>query len=358
MKTCRQCGKEFDVLWPEIWAYKAGNPPAYFCSWKCLRANERKDGERMNKLTLENKKKAVEIAVNGGNPLSFIRECGVKNAAEAWAKIKGFVQKTDPEAYAKLPKRLPQEKAAKTERPAVQLVYDPGIAEEYRAEKHEEAVPADQLEVAAVYSRTVDSGTYKRYNGGMALCSPTVNIVMSAMEWFKFSQEILTALRQLDAGKPEDQAGGVPGMTTTQLIKRLKDLAEIGIVNAREDTTALLEAADRLFELRARAMPKWDRWLIMDEGLFLESISEDGETDWTKNKEDAMQFMPGDKETAETIADTVCGQVVLYGDHEAWPTEFIFESITTESDDDEGADAGDSGEQGVREVRETEDHGD
>lgn len=208
MKTCRQCGKEFDVLWPELWAYKAGNPPAYFCSWKCLRANERKDGERMNKLTLENKKKAVEIAVNGGNPLSFIRECGVKNAAEAWAKIKGFVQKTDPEAYAKLPKRLPQEKAVKPEKPAVQLVYDPGIAEEYRAEKHEETAPAEQLEIAAVYSRTVDSGTYKRYNGGMALCSPTVNIVMSAMEWFKFSQEILTALRQLDAGKPEDQAGG------------------------------------------------------------------------------------------------------------------------------------------------------
>ena len=35
-------------------------------------------------------------------------------------------------------------------------------------------------------------------------------------------------------------------MTTSQLIEKLNDLAKIGIVNAKEDTVVLLEAAVRL----------------------------------------------------------------------------------------------------------------
>lgn len=36
---CHQCGKEFDVLYPDLWRYKRGNK--WFCSWHCLRADER-----------------------------------------------------------------------------------------------------------------------------------------------------------------------------------------------------------------------------------------------------------------------------------------------------------------------------
>lgn len=115
-------------------------------------------------------------------------------------------------------------------------------------------------------------------------------------------------------------------MTTTQLIKRLKDLAEIGIVNAREDTTALLEAADRLHELRAKADPKWYQWLIMDDGLFLVGIK-DGESDWTEHKDDAMAF--GVKEEAERFLDehfmeTGGGHAVLRGDVESCSNIEIF----------------------------------
>lgn len=36
---CNQCGKEFDVLYPDLWRYKRWNK--WFCSWHCLRADEK-----------------------------------------------------------------------------------------------------------------------------------------------------------------------------------------------------------------------------------------------------------------------------------------------------------------------------
>lgn len=89
-------------------------------TWQRLQLNELgrlpsklrdgKENVNMGKLTLEDKKKAVQIAVDGGNPLEYIRSCGVKNAAEAWGKIKRVVKETDQEAFEKIPKRLPNPK--------------------------------------------------------------------------------------------------------------------------------------------------------------------------------------------------------------------------------------------------------
>lgn len=91
----------------------------------------------MKKLTLEQKEKAVAIAVDGGNPLGFLESLGLRNPAEAWSKIKSNLKEFYPETYAKLPKRLPQRvrtvSAPKPEN--VELVYDPGIEKEYRAEQ-------------------------------------------------------------------------------------------------------------------------------------------------------------------------------------------------------------------------------
>ena len=74
------------------------------------RLRDGKENVNMGKLTLEDKKKAVQIAVDGGNPLEFIRSCGINNASEAWGKIKRLVKETDPEAFEKIPKRLPNPK--------------------------------------------------------------------------------------------------------------------------------------------------------------------------------------------------------------------------------------------------------
>ena len=146
-------------------------------------------------------------------------------------------------------------------------------------------------------------------------------------------------------------------MTTSQLIGKLNDLAKVGIVNAKEDTVVLLEAAARLIELRARACPKWNWGLIMDDGMFLESIDGD-ETNWTTRKEDAIQFCP--EEMANGFADQFVagldvGELVLYDDFDGYGVEFVIENMRTEDGGDVCDDAGECGEQGVRDVPEAED---
>ena len=41
-------------------------------------------------------------------------------------------------------------------------------------------------------------------------------------------------------------------MTTLELIRKLRDIAKVGVVNARDDIKILNEAADRLEELEER----------------------------------------------------------------------------------------------------------
>ena len=89
-------------------------------TWQRLQLNELgrlpnrlSDGRSKNivgKLTIENKKRAVQLTLNGKNPLEYIRSCGIKNAAEAWGKIKRDLKEVDPETFEKLPKRLPNPK--------------------------------------------------------------------------------------------------------------------------------------------------------------------------------------------------------------------------------------------------------
>lgn len=45
---CTQCGKNFDILFPDLWRYKKGK--RLFCSWHCLRADERKEDNKMARL--------------------------------------------------------------------------------------------------------------------------------------------------------------------------------------------------------------------------------------------------------------------------------------------------------------------
>lgn len=48
MGHCSQCGKDFPMLYPHLWRYKTGNK--LFCSWHCLRADERKEEDEMERL--------------------------------------------------------------------------------------------------------------------------------------------------------------------------------------------------------------------------------------------------------------------------------------------------------------------
>ena len=132
-KICNTCGREISILHPDHWAYKRklGNVNIFWCSWSCLREAEKEGKFSMKKLTLDNKKHAVKIAMDGGNPLEYIRMCGISNAADCWSKIKADLKEKDPDTWEKLPKRLPNPVMDK------------------KKEKAEEA-PADEVTKAAM----------------------------------------------------------------------------------------------------------------------------------------------------------------------------------------------------------------
>lgn len=55
------------------------------------------------KLTLEQKKKAVQISIDGGDPIEFLRECGCDAPDKTWWYIKNKLKDSNPELYAKIP---------------------------------------------------------------------------------------------------------------------------------------------------------------------------------------------------------------------------------------------------------------
>ena len=228
-RRCKNCGKTFAVLYPHLWRYK-DDKGKYFCSWRCLREDERKEAENMKKkdgapikvLTEEQKRTACEMARRMENPLPYLKECGMSNPTSAWVTCRKWAEKNwGVDEADELPERFRKPKAQSLEEIAeelaedgVELVYDESIAEEYRreqeqkkanerareeAEKDSECVlDMEPLEVCAVRSRvrkdcsyTVNSdGEMYMSNGGMWLQFPVE-------EWIRFSGEILMALQQL-----------------------------------------------------------------------------------------------------------------------------------------------------------------
>ena len=113
MATCPICGKLTAIYWPQFWVYRRGE--TYYCSENCLVVDQTRDIRLMNqvardrrmrkgvedmgkhRLTLEQKKKAVEIANQGGNQLEYLKKCGAKNPSAAWVYIKKTLMDKAPE---------------------------------------------------------------------------------------------------------------------------------------------------------------------------------------------------------------------------------------------------------------------
>jgi len=116
---CSSCGKEFYILYPAMYAYKKGQ--RVFCSWRCLRAYEKgmhqetRSERPMSKLS-EKSRRAIEIAMDGGDPVAYLQEQGDKNPSAAWCSIKAQLRERQPETYARLPKvdRRKKEQKLKT----------------------------------------------------------------------------------------------------------------------------------------------------------------------------------------------------------------------------------------------------
>ena len=99
-RICGCCGDRFPVLRPDLWTYKRDGK--YFCSWSCYREKEAKT-EMGRKITLEQKKKAVEIAIGGGDPLAYLKQCGSESPDKLWWYIKSKLKDADPDLFAKIP---------------------------------------------------------------------------------------------------------------------------------------------------------------------------------------------------------------------------------------------------------------
>ena len=238
-RKCPVCGKRFWCDWPGLWAYKRDK--LFLCSWSCIREYDRKEAEMMERkrMTREEKRKAIEMALAGDNPLPYLKEIGLQNPTIAWRSIRAWAaQEMGTEEAAKLPEKF----GKGTGDPEVQLVCDPGIAEEYRQEQEQKEADREQmtreekrtaaeiaeeyrkeqeqeearterterilgqepLEPAALFSRVLECGTWRKVQGmGMMLQGPEVQIILSVFEWAKLSAEILVAIRQLKADEPD-----------------------------------------------------------------------------------------------------------------------------------------------------------
>ena len=96
----------------------------------------------MRKLTLENKKKAVEIALGGGNPLDYLKACGAGNPSASWTYIKKCLQAKDPEQYAQLMAVKKQEKPAEPAEDPLKD-FEPVV---FKGKEYEKAEKAEQKE--------------------------------------------------------------------------------------------------------------------------------------------------------------------------------------------------------------------
>ena len=179
----------------------------------------------MRKLTLENKKKAVEIALGGGNPLDYLKACGAGNPSASWTYIKKCLQAKDPEQYAQL---MAVPKKEKKEEPvADQLAgfepYEPKKAAEVtfqgkvyeKAEKAEQKAPKTEqkAEKTSGKRRKADQklkireadgaiGTWRRGYETISFIIPAQKeneedqeIEMSAIEWRALAAELPHVLK-------------------------------------------------------------------------------------------------------------------------------------------------------------------
>lgn len=194
IKKCPVCGKAFDVLWPQLWRYKNGK--SFICSWKCLRLIQKGDCKvkEMVVLTDDQKRAAAGIALNGENPLKYLKDCGVANPSCSWKTVLNWAKKNwSAEDYAELPESFGKKKPEKKE-PEKK---DPDIICR---------VDMEPLEVYAIKSRVLKDGFYKKTNSGegMFLYGLSVQqeqIGLTAEHWKELAAEIILAMNQLGIKK-------------------------------------------------------------------------------------------------------------------------------------------------------------
>ena len=113
MRTkCPACGKKFEMPYPSLWAYNI-NKKQFFCGWKCIQKYREQEEEKKLGITLEQKKKAVSIALGGGDPAAYLKECGSEEPTVSWNNILRNLETKDPEVYEILTRKVKKPKVDK-----------------------------------------------------------------------------------------------------------------------------------------------------------------------------------------------------------------------------------------------------
>jgi len=255
-KQCPVCGKDIYLRDPTTWAYRRTErwKAVYYCSYGCMRAAERKEGNMKAKYA-----EMIDVAIacieKGEDPVEAFEKAGMEKPLTFYGSMKAWARKYAPDKYSKLPKNrqtwknslkqeepetaedamagmknaaeaflgaMPEAEVTKVDklpeaedRPAVELVYDPGIAEEYRREQAEKQaaedgkitkpVCFDGLTVREVegefgkYRREMEYGKefirYEGLDGGYATMRP--------WEWAGFMKELKKAAAVLGVSVDE-----------------------------------------------------------------------------------------------------------------------------------------------------------
>ena len=227
---CPICGKLTAIYWPQFWVYRRGE--TYYCSENCLVVDRTRDIRLMNqvarerlirkgvenmgkhRLTLEQKKKAVEIANQGGNQLEYLKKCGAKNPSAAWVYIKKTLMDKAPEKLERVNVKELLEKPilAEVAEKVPDVIKAPGedkqetetpIIKEFVLE-----APAEPLEVLRLKSKALNGGYFNKVEAmepGMMILDyfkapldTEVRIKLNREGWYQLIEEIRIALDQMN----------------------------------------------------------------------------------------------------------------------------------------------------------------
>lgn len=221
MNTCPVCGKRTVIYWPQHWIYRRGEK--YYCSEDCMfvdmtrdlkligevHQKRRKEACSMGKhrLTLEQKKKAVEIANQGGDPLDYLKKCGSKNPSAAWHYIKQKINVTDPQPADELTTTAEPQKLSASNG---ELMSTDASEEEAQSETNESKplrkfVRVDDYEVTAIRHPDLGEFYYDKKYGSVDWRSPEgEEISLTPQMWRKLYEEIpvVMGILRVEGDKP------------------------------------------------------------------------------------------------------------------------------------------------------------
>ena len=219
MTNCPVCGKLTCIFWPEHWVYRRGD--AWLCSENCMIVfdtmvfrekcgwKDRKKGSRTmanHKLTLEQKKKAVEIYESGGDYLAWLKKCGAKNPSAAWLYIRQkmmgqvtVVPHDDIEKAANYPEKNEPKtagEAMQNMQDAADAFFDQCKEAGLKLDGPKQEEPEDDFECSVIRSKKTGA-RYEMFEGSLCMKIGTDEFVLDLDTWRELMREIPKAAGRL-----------------------------------------------------------------------------------------------------------------------------------------------------------------